>query len=349
MSATVNIPYYTTERGLLVGLEPDYRRTNDAERHRINGQPLIATFNPKWWLVDAAAPVTSYAVHAGTRAINARYEIRNPDLRLPPVIAAAEIEKNSSHDWSGTHAGMEALYQYKCEYEDLGFAETAFTAEPLGRLTFDNLGDPTAFSYKIEREGMFNRDMPQPSIDYMDIFADRNWGPIISVDEIHKAMKPEFAWHLGPCSVNSRVAYRLIRFHVKGNVDPRYAEITSDYDFCFTVKKRIRVEPYTRRYETPFSTRRRPKFRTDTVQFHLHEFFEMTHAEEKYKGYTVVEGFSGTSLTDLADNIDHYLRCLTEAINEPLARCPTCQGTAVVNLGKIPTNDRERFGKMVTA
>jgi hypothetical protein len=160
-------------------------------------------------------------------------------------------------------------------------------------------------------------------------------------------MTPEVAWHLGPCSIDSRVAYRIIRFYVQTNIDPRWAEITSDYDFCFTVKKRVRVEPYTRHYESVFSSRRRPKFKTDTVQFHTHELFEMTHADARYKGYTVVDGFSAPSLADLAETIDHYLRCLSEAINEPLARCPTCHGEGTVNLTKIPTNDRQRFGKDV--
>jgi len=351
MSGPQKIPYYTTERGLLVELPMDMRRGDGEEKHhRINGQPLQPTFNPRWWLIDAPAPVTSYAVHAGSRVVNDRYELRNPSLGLPTTIPAGEIERDSNWNWTGKYQGMDGLYENKREYEDLGFKEAEFIPELLGTLEFANLGDPTAFSYKLHKEGLwFSRDMPQPTIDYQAIFGDKVWGPVISVDEIQKAMTPDVAWHLGPCSISSRTTYRLIRFHVKANIDPKFAEITSDYDFCFTVKKRVRVEPYTRRYESIFGTRRRPKFKTDTVSFNLHEIFEMTHAEERYKGYTVVEGFSGESLADLAETIDRYLECLVQAINEPLARCPTCSGTGVVNLTKIPTNDRERFGKELVA
>jgi hypothetical protein len=120
-------------------------------------------------------------------------------------------------------------------------------------------------------------------------------------------MVPEAAWHLAPCSLSSEITYRIISSYAKNHIDPKQAQVTSDYDFCFTVQEKVRVVPYKHTYEVfQWGKRRRPKSATETGEYKLHLLFEMTHDKEKYKGYTVVEGFKGENLADLAETIDTY-------------------------------------------
>jgi hypothetical protein len=333
------IPYYQTERGILMNMTIDRR----SENYRMSGKPLTDTFHTSWFLVDGEATFGVLEKHAGKKAINSRYELRNPTIGLQAIIPADKITKDDDYQWDGEYRGMQGLYEHKFEWEDLGFKPFECQPDNRGSLTFSSLGDPTKFSYKLANTGSDRGE--EQSIDYKTIFNQYGWMTYIAIDEICKAMLPEVAWHLAPCSLTSEVSYRIIRLHLKNNIDPKWAEITSDYDFCFTIKKKVRVVPYKHTYELmQWGKRRRPKFKTDLVEYKLHEIFEMTHNGEKYKGYTVIDGFRGDSLADLGETIDAYLRCLTEAVNEPLATCPKCDGMAVVNFNKIPTNERARFG-----
>ena len=102
--------------------------------------------------------------------------------------------------------------------------------------------------------------------------------------------------------MDSSVAYRIIRSHIKSHIDGGYAGVTSDYDFCFTVKKKIRVVPFVKDWENRKDNGkcyRPPRFNRKQVDYELYEIFEMTSAKARYGGYTVVDGFKGDSLADL--------------------------------------------------
>jgi hypothetical protein len=197
----------------------------------------------------------------------------------------------------------------------------------------------------VHGEGFNRRGDP---LGYKDIFQYYDWMDArISVDDIAKAMTPDVAWHLYPCSIDSHTTYRIIRAYVKDHIDPMQAEITSDYDFCFTVKKKVRIVPYIKKweiYKDNLKSYRPPRFKNKAVDCELLEVFEMTHAKRRYEGYTVVDDFKGNSLAELAANIDRYLSELMEVINRPLARCPHCEGKRVVDFQKLSPNDRQRYG-----
>ena len=44
------------------------------------------------------------------------------------------------------------------------------------------------------------------------------------------------------CRLTSQESFDIIRWYIKRNIDPKAAEMTSDYDFCLTVKKLIPLE-----------------------------------------------------------------------------------------------------------
>lgn len=337
---SIKIPYYITERGLLLRMKLNY-----PEQIRVNDKPLTKTFHPEWWIAEGESELATFSGWAGKQAINERYVLLNEAVGgLASVIQKEDVERDDEGRWAGQHTGLDLLYRYENDWLDLGFKPKEFEPEPLGKLTFSKLGDPTGFGYELHGERF--DETKRVALDYKSLISEHGWLARIGVDDIAKAMTPDIAWHLYPCSVDSHTTYRIIRAHVKDHIDPLFAEITSDYDFCFTVKKKVRIIPFVRRWEETKLTGksyRPPRFRTKMVDYESHEVFEMTHAKEKYRGYTVVDGFKGESLSDLAANIDRYLAELIGVINAPLAQCPHCGGKGVTDFSKLPTNERTQF------
>lgn len=332
------IQYYETELGLLVKLNLNY--TFSPETQRINDKELSSTFNPSWWIVKDEVEFKTISRALGKKAVNKRYVLVNTDVKgVPEIIMDTDIERDEEYDWAGKYAGLRTLYEEKYELEDMGFEEYKLDhVINLGKLKFKNLGDPTKFSFTVCGERY--SDNKREVLDYKKLFLGFGWGEGISIDEIAKSMVPDIAWHLYPCSFSSQQTYRIIRAWVKDHIDSQYAEITSDYDFCFTVKKRVRIKPYNYRSESLDSTRRRPKFVNRHVEYKTVEIFEMTHAKERYKGYTVIEGFKGNSLEDLAENVDSYLKELMQIINEPISECPKCKGIGTLDIKVLSPNER---------
>jgi len=137
------------------------------------------------------------------------------------------------------------------------------------------------------------------------------------------------------CMFSSTQTYKIVRQYVKQHINLEIAEITSDYNFCFTVKKKIPLsEPV--KYQTDvnwslFGRKRKPKYVTRYRKERKIDCFEMTHSPENYKGYTPIKGFQGENQLDLQDKIDIYCEELVKFINTPLEDCKYCKGLGVIN------------------
>lgn len=134
-----------------------------------------------------------------------------------------------------------------------------------------------------------------------------------------------------PCSLTSAEFYKIVREHIKRNIDGRYARITSDYDFCFTVKKVIKLATPSS-YKTDIGTKRRPNIVTRYNPSKEVTVFEA--APSPREGYTVLAGISGKNQKDLEDKVDKYLEEAIRIINKPLEECSHCDGTGCVNIEK---------------
>lgn len=135
-----------------------------------------------------------------------------------------------------------------------------------------------------------------------------------------------------PTKLSSKEFYNIIRRHVRDNIDSRYAEITSDYNFCFAVKKKINLcTPYEETF-TPqtFSGKKSKKSSKRMIKSRYIEIFEMTWSPENYKEYTPIEAVIADSHQKLKIKVDKYLDELMKKINEPLIDCPHCNGKGVV-------------------
>ena len=96
-----------------------------------------------------------------------------------------------------------------------------------------------------------------------------------------------------------------MRAYIKQNIDPKYAIITSDHDFCFKVEKKISlfdIKEYTVDVNNSvFNKRKRkPKYEKRYKTDRKSICFEMTPpSSRKYENYTPMDGISGTDYKDL--------------------------------------------------
>lgn len=137
-----------------------------------------------------------------------------------------------------------------------------------------------------------------------------------------------------PCQIDGNDLYEIVRQYIKENINPKIAEITSDYRFCFTVKKKIALaKPYETK--TEIKTARGKSYRKPRYNTRLHttktvEIFEMTPPKENYRNYTPLAPIKGENQQDLQNNIEAYLEELINFINEPTVECECCGGVGVV-------------------
>ncbi len=144
-----------------------------------------------------------------------------------------------------------------------------------------------------------------------------------------------------PCSLSSVQVYGIVRKYIKENINGKYARITSDYDFCFTVQKVVPLnKPYTFQSSFNSGTKRRPRYAMIDVKEKLYTVFEMTNDKDNYKGYTPIGGISAESERDLNKQIDDYCSELIEAINAPLVECKHCGGYGF-HIEKLPLINKQ--------
>lgn len=165
------------------------------------------------------------------------------------------------------------------------------------------------------------------------------WEPI----KVEHAIEQDFVTKLSvlpvlrvnyPCALSKAETYNVIRSHVKKHINPKYASITSDYDFCFTVKKRIQItEPIAYQKDISRYGARKAKYVTAYCSDRDVTLYEAAPAP--YQSYTVVTPFSGKNYKEMQKNIKTFLDDLMERINEPVRECACCQGRGVVFDGPI--------------
>lgn len=279
-------------------------------------------FTPSWkkdWFFTPLSP-TSLTMLVSQPPINERYELKDPD----------------------TFPNLKTV----CLYEDV-------------HLGYDDDSEQRSFTDEFKRVSSlyeFKQDTPEPKHEAVDF----NWIVFAEIEEINEPGKfnysfagyptilpknfpidemltPPLVIHEKPAFLTSKESYRIIRAYVQSNINPKVAKITSDYDFCFTVKKRLPIKPYESKYETKKANGRsyaKPRFSTTYHKERQVQCFEMTHNEASrgtsgHKGYTVIDGFRGESQEDLKQTIDAYLLSLITEINLPLKDCECCGGTGI--------------------
>lgn len=339
---------YTSEKGLFFACKDrDYsgRNTLDLKKHRFNGKIATPTHHKSWYFLEGGESIKEVQLKTYGGYCNTRWELISEDLfiegKIPLIISPEEACEGQDEDYEWGF-GIDSLYRSKAALykrvqdraEDY-FKDVEFTIDIQGNVKFKDTQldlDPIPFysvyktQWKHEGERILVLDQ------------------IASYDELSEMLTSDLLIHNRPCSLSSEQTYKIVRKHILDNIKSKYATVTSDYDFCFTVKKKISIKPIHTKTEITKKNGRsyaKPRFTNHSKSHKELEIFEMTHNGRKYKGYTVIKGFKGESLSDLAENIRLYLEELIEYINKPLHECQECGGFGSIFDEYLDKNKRD--------
>ncbi len=280
------------------------------EKKFFDGELAKKTFHKDWYFVESLVIIEKLVSHP---SINHRYELIDPSLesnKIPFMLERDEV--SSIYDYERTfkeeYAHLESLYKLECDEISDTMEEVEFKLEIICELDIEKIKEPPGTKYFVTAKNQV-------------------------IDEI---LFPNILLHTRPCSLSSRQMYDITRSYIKDNIDSKTAEITSDFNFCFTVKKKIGLSnSYENKIEIKNSKGRsykKRRFRSNFVTNRTVDCFEMTYSPENYRNYTPIKGIFGDSKEDIINKVDTYLKELITTINEPLVECPHCNGMGVVGI-----------------
>lgn len=339
----VKLTYYKTNKGLLVAnaaMNYGTVRSTLQTTALVNDKPLTPTFSNVWYLIEDETEITSYKERESDVNVLSYYALKDAEMevegKIPLRLSADDVgeywdSEQEEKLWKN-YSSIRSLYEPKYTRVIGGYEEVEFESDCKGVVEGD-ITQPITTTFKVKKQDTWKDVNQVVQID-----------KIAHYGELDQILTPEFAIHTKPCALTSQQTYDIIRTFVKDNIDPKHAIITSDYDFCFTVKKKVALKPWVKSTEVKKAngrSYRSPKFKTQTIDHKQVEIFEMTHEAEGYQGYTPIKGFSGTSLGDLVDTVKNYLQDLIDYINMPVAECQHCSGTGHVITKNFDINKRE--------
>lgn len=294
------------------GYDWDYHRTK-IDNIFFDGEKPQKTFS-KNWLKIKQYPTTIQRLESKEN-INYRYEIDDVGLisdKLPLIILCNDKDNYSENIFS--------LYSYKSDPQEPELKDVKCKFDIV--MEVNNFKISTEIKYDAVRKAFSSEK--GLTTEYQ--ITNEN----INHQLFDKMIFPEIMLHTRPCSISSQDLFNLVRQHIKTNIDNKVAKITSDYNFCFSVKKLIPLlEPETVSYTNMFARtkKERNKIKYSTKTFKEVDIFEMTHDRENYSGYTTIQPIFADSELELKNKIDEFLSNLMEIINKPLELCLHCKGT----------------------
>ena len=295
MGTSINLLAIKTKSGIYISdnIESNKYFNSQIPPLLFDGERAAKTYLPDWFLIRGLPELVQKALPE--KIINRRYELKAgyPISELTPSVL-----KEDPNDEDSSFYDVRNLYFLNYEKEPGGMEEVEI------KLTIISEED----NFKIVKQ-----DFP---VSY----------GILDKITVNPVLLP-----IKPCLIKAANLYRIIREHVKKHIDGKYARITSDYDFCFTVQKSIKLSiPHA--YKQDIGTKRRPNIITKYNNDRMVEVFQM--APSPYQNYTVLEPIRGETYEDLQNKITKYLNDLMDVINQPIKECPHCNGSGM-ELDKI--------------
>lgn len=290
---------------------------------KFDGRKPKITFHKDWFIVIKAFSKITQEIQQPD--INRRYELRDkkqfPKLKEvykeEDALTKIETEDDDYVDkWGKEFAEVKSLYDFKSDRQMPIDEPVEFELTVIGEMK--SIPGNTPFEYEVENPA-----------DYGETYNITNNDIVRNL--IDKVVTPPILVHLKSCGLTSHDTYSIVRQYVKQNIDFKVAKITSDYDFCFTVQKVIKLAE-DEEYLADISgwKSKKPKYVTKYRTDRKVEIFEMGWSPKCYGVYTPIEGFIGKNEKDLKKKIDKFLKELIDKINEPLIECPQCKGLGVI-------------------
>lgn len=296
-----------------------------------NGVEISHTFKGEWHLLEGVKEVTKIQGLQTAKTVFSHYELIDPSLsndKIPLILTKKdvdfEVDEDDGDDIWNNYSHLRSLYRSVHNKLKQEWINLEFEINHLGDVEGD-IEKPIQAKFKIHKSGWSDNDSIKDVSD------------VVTYGTLDHIFTPEFALHLKPCNISAENSYNIIRSFVKDNIDKQYAQITSDYDFCLTVKKKISIKPIHHRTEVKKQSGgsyRPPRFKETVTTFKDVEVYNV--APKAYNSYNVIKPFYGDNLEDLVNNIRRYLSELMEYLNTPYEQCPTCSGHGVL-IGEVKT------------
>jgi hypothetical protein len=338
----ISLITYKCEKGIyFANTKIDYsgRNTIALGTYRVNkGEFKVEnTWNKSWYLLVGADSITSVerVVYGGQ--INPRWELKDPEdvkLGIPLTISKEESFEYNDDYWclgaESPYHKFNSFYRRVTDKAPDSWAEIDFEVQDKGFLSVNEVDNFQDMKLTVDvRSDRYT--------DYKEVKIEDSISNVVTYYELETLLTPDIALHNRPCYINADTAYRIIRHYVRTHIDGRYARITSDYDFCFTVKKLVHIKPYIHKWEIKKNNGRsysKPKYNSRLITTTEVEVFEMCPSK-KYNNYTPIDGFKGDNLADLIENVKLYLDELITYINAPLEQCSHCNGTGIKEIESV--------------
>src|SRR3972149_1340586 len=202
-----------------------YSKWNQLHRAIINGLPVVKSFCDEWYVSQGKPEIIQITLPVET--VNRRYELTDATLRSDKILLIyAEDTVTYYNDdtycreWRDEYIGLQSLYKLKWDTLPQQLQEIKFTLDTIMRIKDI---DCELLSYSIDNGGQIV-NLTEKDVQYQ--LLDRLIFP--------SPVLPQML-----CKYNSKQSYDIVRQYIKTHINLEYVEITSDYDFCFTVKKRV--------------------------------------------------------------------------------------------------------------
>jgi hypothetical protein len=316
-----------TDKGAVIsdlGTHKTYGDSSLIKGFLFDGKKPENTFHDLWFAVDAIPTKCQKIIPEKT--FIAGYDLKEgfPVTDKTPKRVEADFFEYDHEEERTKNYELKGLYVADNQTIPVSYEDEELEIELLA--VIDDFDSLRGFKYQVKTTSLMNGK------NY--VITEQN----LKHQLADKIFFPEPLLATRPCKLGSEDSYAIIRAYIKDNINPKMAEITSDYDFCFTVKKRISLaEPVKYTVDAnfnPFSKRKKKakyvtRFQTER-QVAVYECAPFRPREGVYNGYTQCPSFEGKSYDDLQNNIAEYLQEVITEINRPLKDCPHCKGMGVI-------------------
>lgn len=319
----IKLEYYQSNLGVFIKNEYHYTYNNMF----INGIDFRNGIVRKNFRQFDIQSIDKVEVKSQPKSKTVGYKLKVVELasdKIPAYLTVEDVQpyvdEDDSMRWRN-HEEIRGLYVADVVQIDGSIDPVEYELVCLGNLQIDNIDSPATMVINVA-----NGKQPEPPKGY-------DLSGLVTYSDLEQMLTPEFLLHERPCKLTSKQMYSIVRSWVKANINPKCAEITSDYDFCFTVKRKLYHPTVTIRTEIKKQNGRSyatPKFTSRTKMYESIEIFQMTWAGYRgaggYEGYTCIPPLEGSSLKDISERLKYYLETLMEEINKEADQCQCCKG-----------------------
>ncbi len=320
--SVLEIKAIKTEIGYFVQRNnPGYRTNSELEQYLFDGEAPEKTFALNW--VKISQEPKQITRNRSPRSVYSDFILKDPSLESEQIPASLPYKGESFGETysDSPYKNLASLYESTWKSVEQEPEVIDFKFEVC--LEIDELKEYSEFSYPARLKVNYDTKLGEITANSL------------KHDLIDTILYPGIVLPRCTSRLTSEQTYQIIREHIRRNIDPKYAKITSDYDFCFEVKKSIRLcETVPYQVDVSSFKAKKPKYETRYRTHREVKSFEMTwdtaHHGRPYDRYTPVVPFEGKNIEDLKEKIDSFLKSLMEKINAPIIDCPHCTGKGVI-------------------